>query len=127
MNVRTINASVPSRRVARGILRHMFHGEYRVKIVLQFAHVSDAIAVQRILGGNWMRATDQTKPILTWSGTTGELNVIKSRLAEPPFSVQIEPCGCTHCRRKGANQPIDSITHSMDYGPKFYLSVDGGA
>ncbi len=106
---------------ANGRLRHCFHGTYVAIVVLQFESPDHATSALGTLRSAW-KVSDKNPSVLRWEGSSEELDAMKTSLAR--YDVQISPCGWDHCGKKQcADQPIDSLAHSIDYGPGFTVDV----
>jgi len=91
---------------AKGQLRHRFHGDYSVVIVLVFGSEEEAaLALTKLTG--WS-ASEKTSKCLVWSGDSEELEVVSDVL---------EGYGAE--RRK-----IASLRYSIDYGEPFEVEIE---
>ncbi len=108
---------------AKGGLRHRFHGEYSAVVGFVFEDWAAATQAQAIfcgVAGKWVPAT---KPnALVWIGDSTELDSLKAELAK--HKLVIPPCGSRHCKSQCKDAEIDSVNHSIDYGPAFTLEIE---
>ncbi len=103
---------------ARGRLMHQFHGTYTAVVGLVFDTPEDAHAAHTRLGDTWVPSHGNPKA-LVWQGGDESLEQVKQALAH----ATIDPCGWKHCRGQCKRAPIDSIAHSVDYGPSFTVEL----
>jgi hypothetical protein len=107
---------------ARGMLRHGFFGEYVGTIGLVFDSADEATAALPKLGAGWTQG--KSGKGLVWSGSSTELAAVKAKLASDGFVLTVN-CGLDFCKGKCHDAGIDSLAHSVDYGPPFELEIDG--
>ncbi len=101
---------------AQGRLRHRFHGDYSAVVVLAFETKEAAHAAHIfLLGPQWSVAISDPRALVA-TMTTPELDSFKATWAQ---HITIDPCIWRHCRGKCKAAPIDSIAHSVDFGPAF--------
>ena len=107
---------------ASGQLMHHFHGDYWASIGLRFASYPHALDAQRALGeDHWeLRCNDVAcgAPFLVWKGNSEALEALKAQLE--PY-LRPRPCYSFGCQ--GETHEIDSLAHSVDYGPPFDLDI----
>lgn len=115
--------------IARGLLRHRFHGSYTAVLVLAFEIHEAAIAGLAIVGAPFALSSDPRAIVGVL--TSDMLDAFKAAHAA---RITIDPCNYRHChpRAKGTSGPckgraIDALTHSIDVGPAFtfdaYLGI----
>ena len=102
-----------------GRLRHCFFGEYSAVISVHFGTREGAARALVALGAGWQHGAEIPE-VLVWQGGYADLAALKARLQG---SVRVEPCGRRTCRHGCRDADIDSLAHSIDYGPPFTLSV----
>ena len=107
---------------ARGMLRHGFFGEYVGTVALVFDSGDEATAALPKLGPGW--ELGKSAKGLVWCGSSAELTVVKTKLKSEGFKLTVD-CGLDFCKDKCKNEEIDSVSHSVDYGPTFELEIDG--
>lgn len=108
---------------AEGQLRHRFWGEYSTLIGLTFDNEQEAAAAHRALGVDWKPVSVQGSLTgLVWQGSSSALDAVKELLRER-YNLTIAPCGFRHCTTQCKNASIDSVAHSIDYGPAFTLEI----
>ena len=101
-----------------GMLRHRFHGTYGADIVLVVdAKLANAVCGR--LGNGW--TVGVTGNAIVWRGGVDDLDALKERLQD---KITITPCGLTHCKHQCAHVDIDSTAHSIDFGPRFTLTLE---
>lgn len=104
---------------ATGQLQHHFWGDYSCTIALEFASGDCAEAVLQLLPG-WKQSKDN--PALIGAFLTNEqLTAFQAKIGN--WNLQIQPCGRRDCRHQCQNAGIDSVNHSIDYGPVFTVDV----
>jgi hypothetical protein len=106
---------------AEGCLRHGFFGDYVAVIALMFQDERAAKDALNVLAGNWKVSNKNTKGLI-WSGSSEELKEVKSQLDK--FKRTNRPCGYHHCDDKCKSAEIDSINHSIDFGPRFDIEIE---
>lgn len=90
----------------KGILRYLFHNEYKAAIALSFSNSEHAKQALKILGSNWKSYLKDNRA-LTWVGDSEQLSIIKKQL-----------------KSYGADESaIDSISKSIDFGEGFYCEI----
>ena len=119
---------------ARGRLYHHFHGDYWCTINLVFDSPADAIEARAVLGDAWERP-DSHPMVLVWQGDS---EALRPFLITAASCVTIAPCGHSSCKPRryrigqGPDAPrdwpckarsIDALTHSVDCGPAFTLTL----
>jgi hypothetical protein len=112
---------------AKGALRHRFHGDYSAVVALSFESATDADAAHRVLGAPWKRSERSPLPLiygLVWVGDSAALAVLKVALTVAGIELTIDPCGYGHCKDKCKGAEIDGLAHSIDYGPRFTLTIE---
>lgn len=105
-----------------GRLRHCFFGTYSAVVVVSFPDAASAADALAALGPPWHLGRgepDYPSRNVVWSGSSEDLAALVTRLGP---RLAVEPChafGCT-----GQVHRIDALTHSVDYGPPFSLTLD---
>lgn len=102
---------------AQGMLRHCFFGEYSARIVLVFSSEAHAKDAQKTLGDAW-RLAEKTSGVLVAQLSPAQLDAFKTA-----YPAKIAPCGRKHCKRQCKDAAIDSLAHSVDYGPDFSVEI----
>lgn len=105
---------------AVGKLRHAFHGEYFAALGLEFSTEQHAHLALKTLGPDWKLGQKQPKALI-WVGGGDKLSELKERLKG--FGITIRPCGMKRCRGQCKKAEIDSLAHSIDYGPWFEVQI----
>lgn len=106
--------------IAEGQLYHMFHGAYMAAVALGFSDERAALDGLRALGAGWKVGRTTPRGLL-WTGNSGELEILKGRFEV--YNLTVLPCGRKECRGQCHNAEIDSVAHSVDFGPVFHLSI----
>ena len=106
---------------AKGQLAHHFWGTYSASIALAFDSAGEAEAANAVLGSAWKRGPHAVS-LIAHVDKAG-LDAIKERFAGAGFYLTVPPCGWRHCKGRCRQAPIDSLAHSVDYGPEFALTV----
>lgn len=111
--------------IAKGLLRHRFHGTYSAIVLLAFETPEAASAAHPVLGALF-EVTSQPR-VLCAVMTAEGLEAFKAQHAS---RLAIEPCTYRHChpRSKTPEGPckardIDALTHSVDNGPRFTFNA----
>lgn len=102
---------------AEGRLRHCFHGEYSAMVALLFQDERKATDALSVLGSAWKRSP-QLPNALLGTLTKVQLDAFKWR-----FSPKAHPCGRKSCKSGCRSVEIDSLAHSIDYGPTFDVTI----
>jgi sugar phosphate isomerase/epimerase len=108
---------------ARGMLRHYFHGNYSATVALMFDSPEEAAAALPRLGEGWEIIAGSPATCI-WQGGTDALKAVKAKFASEGFKLTVD-CGLSSCKGKCRDASIDSLAHSVDFGPPFEVEIDG--
>lgn len=105
---------------AEGRLAHKFHGQYYSVIGLAFQDEASASEALVTLGDDWKHGASN-RAILVIVADMDKSETIKEKLKG--YDLKIQPCTWKHCRDQCAGAEIDSLRHSIDYGPDFTVNI----
>lgn len=113
---------------AEGILRHMFHGTYSCAIALEFNNEKDCEAAFSVLNvgiigvnmetGNWNKSKTNSNVAI------GSLNSEQLQHFKEKFNPKAKPCNAFDCKGDNNIHEIDSLAHSIDFGPPFAIELE---
>lgn len=108
---------------AMGKLFHHFHGTYWVSVVFVADKDENLTKLMEYLQKNVPTGTwELIDKRAVWSGTRDSLSVLKVELDK--LHKENMPCGYKSCPTECSDAEIDSIKHSVDYGPVFKIQVE---
>lgn len=105
---------------ADGVLRHGFFGKYVATIVLVFADAESARDGLKTLGEGWEPGKMKEGKAIVWLGDSAALDAVKATFAR--FGLKTA-CGYEHCKHRCKDAGIDSVNHSVDFGPPFEVEI----
>lgn len=107
---------------AQGILRHQFWGTYSATVGLVFDSEAEASATLRVLGEPWERS-EKNAMVLIACVESEALNRLKQRLLGLG-AVEVDCGGAFGCESHCRDAEIDSVAHSVDYGPGWSFEIE---
>lgn len=105
---------------ATGQLRHRFHGDYSAIIGLAFETPEAARDALATLGSDWSPVS--STPVALYAILSSD----EVKAFEERFAPEVPTCTHSSCkRRKKADRlhDIGSISHSIDFGPRFTVTI----
>ena len=102
---------------ASGQLIHHFWGTYSCEIYLDFSCPEHATAVQQQKLTDWMLLGS------TLGKSMGNEQLTEFVCVLNTWNLEITPCGRRDCEGQCRKAGIDSLNHSMDYGPKWTCDI----